>query len=255
MQTMEEKMEQKNDYSITALVNAMKVLEQLIENGEMSIGELADSSGMVKSTVHRIMGTFKQMGYVYQNKVNGKYLATLKIFELGTKIAGRIPLNKIIRPYLEEIFESCHETVNFAIVDKDDIVFVDKIVTAEPLRIELEVGRRVTAYCTALGKAILSFTDDVDVSKIVFKKMTEKTVDSPEKLLEQMESIRKNGYIIEREEFIDGLTCMAVPIKNRNNKAVAAISIAVPNARLNAEKEREFINLLKNAVSNIGKVN
>jgi IclR family transcriptional regulator, KDG regulon repressor len=254
MQTVEEKMEQKNDYSINSLVNSMKVLEQLIENGDMNIRELADSSGMVKSTVHRIVSTFKQIGYVDQNKINGKYFTTLKIFEQGSKVAGRIPLRKIIRPYLEEIFESCHETVNFAIMDKGDIVFVDKIITAEPLRIELEVGRRVSAYCTSLGKAILSFTEDVDVSKIDFKKITEKTVDSPEKFLEQMESIRRNGYVIEREEYINGLTCMAVPIKNRSNKAVAAISIAVPNVRLSEEKESEFIKLLQDTVDKIGTV-
>ena len=248
-------MEQKNDYSINSLVNSMKVLEQLIENGDMSIRELADSLGMVKSTVHRIVSTFKQIGYVDQNKRNNKYFPTLKIFEQGSKVASRIPLRKIIRPYLEEIFESCHETINFAIVDKGDIVFVDKIITAEPLRIELEVGRRVKAYCTGLGKAILAFTDDVDVTKINFKKMTEKTVDSSEKLLEQLESIRRNGYVIEREEYIKGLTCMSVPIKNSNNQAVAAISIAVPNVRLSEEKENEFIKLLGDIVKKIGTVN
>jgi IclR family KDG regulon transcriptional repressor len=247
-------MEPKNDYNINSLMKSMNILEQLIQKGEMSLLELAEQSGMGKSTIHRILGTFKTMGYVDQNKENNKYFPTLKIFELGTKAADRIPLKKIIKPHLEDIFEKCHETVNFAIVDNYEVVFVDKIVTAEPLRIELEVGRRVPAYCSALGKSILAFSNNVDISKLEFRKMTEKTVDNPEKFMEQMALIRKTGYAVENEEFIDGLTCLAVPIKNRSNKAVAAVSIAVPNVRLNEEKKEEYIKLLQETVNRIGRV-
>jgi len=247
-------MEQKNDYNINSLIKSLNILEELIDQGEMSILELANVSGMGKSTVHRILGTFKSMGYVEQNKENSKYFPTLKIFELGTKAADRIPLKKIVKPYLEEIFEKCHETVNFGIVDNNEVVFVDKIVTAEPLRIELEVGRRVPAYCSALGKSILAFTKDFDASKICFEKITEKTVDSPEKLLEQLKEIRKDGYIVENEEYINGLTCVAVPIRNKSNKSIAAISIATPTVRMNYEREVEFIKLLQDTISKIGVV-
>jgi IclR family KDG regulon transcriptional repressor len=248
-------MEQKNDYNINSLIKSFNILEELIGQGEMSILELANVSGMGKSTIHRILGTFKSIGYVDQNKDNSKYFPTLKIFELGTKVADRIPLKKIVKPYLEEIFEKCHETVNFGIVDNNEVVFVDKIVTAEPLRIELEVGRRVPAYCSALGKSVLAFTKDFDASQICFHKITEKTVDSPEELLEQLKTIRKNGYAVENEEYINGLTCIAVPIKNKSNKSVAAISIATPTIRMTDEKKELFIELLQDTVSKIGMIN
>jgi IclR family transcriptional regulator, KDG regulon repressor len=248
-------MEQKNDYNINSLVKSMKVLEQLVEKGEMSILELTESSGMGKSTVHRILGTFKSMGYVDQNKDNLKYFPTLKIFQLGTKASNRIPLKKIIRPYLQEIYDKCHETVNFGIVDIGDLIYLDKIVTSEPLRVDLEIGNKVSAYCTGIGKAILAFTDGLDVSKINFVKMTEKTVDSPEKFLEQLEFIRKNGYIVEREEYIPGLTCLAVPIRNREGRALAGISISVPSMRLDEHRKNDLVRLLLDAVDKIGKIN
>ena len=248
-------MEQKNDYNINSLVKSMKVLEQLVEKGEMSILELTESSGMGKSTVHRILGTFKSMGYVDQNKENLKYFPTLKIFQLGTKASNRIPLKKIIRPYLQEIYDKCHETVNFGIVDSGDLIYLDKIVTLEPLRVDLEIGNKVSAYCTGIGKAILAFTDGLDVSKINFVKMTEKTVDSPEKFLEQLEFIRKNGYIIEREEYIPGLTCFAVPIRNREGRALAGISISVPSMRLDEQRKKDLVRLLLDTVDKIGKIN
>ncbi len=229
----------------------MKILEQLVEKGEMSILELTESSGMGKSTVHRILGTFKSIGYVDQNKDNLKYFPTLKIFQLGTKASNRIPLKKIIRPYLQEIFDKCHETVNFGIVDSGDLIYLDKIVTSEPLRVDLEIGNKVSAYCTGIGKAILAFTDGVDVSKIDFVKKTENTVDSPEKFLEQLEFIRKYGYCVEHEEYIPGLTCIAVPLKNRDGRALAGISISVPSMRLNEKREKEIVNLLLDTVKKI----
>jgi IclR family KDG regulon transcriptional repressor len=244
-------MEQKNDYNINSLVKSMKILEQLVEKGEMSILELTESSGMGKSTVHRILGTFKSIGYVDQNKDNLKYFPTLKIFQLGTKASNRIPLKKIIRPYLQEIFDKCHETVNFGIVDRGDLIYLDKIVTSEPLRVDLEIGNKVSAYCTGIGKAILAFTDGVDVSKIDFVKKTGNTVDSPEKFLEQLEFIRKYGYCVEHEEYIPGLTCIAVPLKNRDGRALAGISISVPSMRLNEKREKEIVNLLLNTVKKI----
>lgn len=248
-------MEQKNDYNINSLIKSLNILEELIEHDEMSILELANASGMGKSTVHRILGTFKSMGYVNQNKENSKYFPTLKIFELGTKAVNRIPLKKIVKPYLEEIFEKCHETVNFGIIDKNKVIYLDKLVAAEPLRIELEVGRRVPSYCSALGKSILAFTRDFEVSQIYFEKITENTVDSPERLLDQLKTIRKNGYAMEQGEYINGLTCIAVPIKNKSNKSVAAISIATPTIRMNDERREAFIKLLMETVSKIGAIN
>ncbi|MCC9295226.1 IclR family transcriptional regulator [Clostridium sp. MT-14] len=245
-------MARKNDYNINSLLKSLNVLEDLIEHGEISIIELSSNLGLGKSTVHRILGTFKTMGYVDQNKDNNKYYPTLKIFELGTKVANRIPLKKIIRPYLEEIYRKSHETVNFAILDKDEVVFIDKIVTAEPLRIELEIGKRVPVYCCALGKAILAFSGDVDITKLNFEKITDNTVNSPEKLMEQIKAVKQNGYAIEYEEYIEGLICIAVPIKNQFNQSVAAISIATPTIRMNDERKKQFIKLLQEIVYKIG---
>ncbi|MHC6179320.1 IclR family transcriptional regulator [Clostridium sp. JNZ X4-2] len=238
-------MQQKSDYNINSLIKSMKILEYLLENGEMSILELSNTSNIGKSTVHRILGTFKSIGYVDQNVENSKYYATLKIFELGNKVVNRIPLKKIVRPYIEELYEKCHETVNFAVIDKNEIIFLDKIITREPLRIELEVGKRVPAYCSSLGKAILAFRPNLDISQFNFHKITNNTIDSLEKFEDELVEIREKGYSMDNEEYINGLICLAVPIKNQLNNSIGAISIATPAVRLNEEKKDLFIKLLK----------
>jgi IclR family transcriptional regulator, KDG regulon repressor len=240
----------KNDYNINSLIRSVNILEILANNGETSIQELSRLSGLGKSSVHRILGTFKTMGYVNQNGETGRYYATIKLFEIGNKVANRIPYRKIARPYLEELFEKCHETINIGMVEQNEIIFLDKIVTREPLRIELEVGRRVPAYCSALGKAIIAFSENsFDIGCFDFNKITKNTIDNPESFKREMEGIRKQGYAIDDEEYIYGLYCIAVPIMDRNSRPVTSISIATPVMRMNEERKELFVKMLKETAS------
>ncbi len=240
-------MNKENDsgnYNVKSLIKSVKLLEALIEGGEMSIQELSNISRMGKSSVHRILGTFKAMGYVAQKPDDGKYFATIKMFELGNRVAGRITIRNTARPYMEELFEKCRETVNLAILDKNEIVYLDKITTEEPLRIDLEIGRRVPAYCSGLGKVFMAFTRDYDPDGIKFVPHTPSTITSVEVLREELASVRKRGYAVDNEEYIKGLICLAVPVQNPKGDIVAALSIAMPSIRLDQEKTERFIGYL-----------
>ena len=241
---------QNSKYNIRSLIKAFNILELLVEHEKLSIAELNNMTSYGKSTVHRIAGTFKALNYVDQD-TDGKYYATIKLFELGNRIVNRIPIINIVRPYLEELFEECRETVNLGIIDNNEVIFIDKILTKEPLRIDLEVGRRVPAHCSALGKVIMAYDDDLDVNKLEFSKFTEKTIDSPEELEKVLNKIRKYGYAYDDEEYIDGLVCMARPILNSKGNAVAAMSIALPRVRLNEEKKEKYLELLEDTISKI----
>lgn len=241
----------KQSYYINSLIKSFGVLEILSEYDEMSILELSKASGLGKSSIHRILGTFKHIGYVNQNNINGKYYATIKLFELGNKVANRMPLRKVARPFLEELFEVCHETVNIGILDKQEVVYLDKIITKEPLRIELDIGRRVPAFCSAMGKAILAFNDSVSISELQLRKITDTTIDTYEELENQLKQIRNQGYAIDNEEYIKGLTCISVPLKVDDNMSYVALSIASPSARITEEKKQIYIQLLRNTADKI----
>lgn len=241
----------KQSYYINSLIKSFGVLEILSEYEEMSILELSKASGLGKSSIHRILGTFKHMGYVSQNSINGKYYSTIKLFELGNKVANRMPLRKVARPFLEELFEVCHETVNIGVLDKQEVVFLDKIITKEPLKIELDIGRRVPAFCSAMGKAILAFNDTVSISEMKFRKITDTTVDNCDELEKQLKQIRIQGYSIDNEEYIKGLTCIAVPLRVNDTIPYVAISIASPSVRITEEKKQAYIGLLRNTADKI----
>lgn len=233
-----------NNYNIKSLMKSLEILEKLIEYGELSIGELSKLTGIGKSGIHRILGTFKQMGYVKQDAQEGKYYASIKIYELGNKVGDRIPFKSIVRKKLEKLYERCNETVNVAMLDNHDIVFLDKIMTKEPLRIVLDVGRRVPAYCTGMGKALLAYEKNFNLDSINFIKYTENTLDSAEKLEKELKQIREQGYSLDREEYIKGLICIAAPVKKKNGDVIAAISIAVPAVRLEEHKKDEYIKMV-----------
>ena len=232
-----------NNYNIKSLVKSLEIFEKLIEHGALSIGELSKLTGIGKSGVHRVLGTFKQMGYVKQDAENGRYHAAIKIFELGNQVGTS----------LQKLYERCNETVNMAMLDNLDIVFLDKIITKEPLRIVLDIGRRVPANCTGMGKVLLAYAKDINLEDIDYKKYSDNTIDNIEKFQEELETIRKQGYAIDKEEYIKGLICIAVPIKNRNGNVIAAISIATPAVRMDQQKKEEYVKMLLETAEDVNK--
>jgi DNA-binding IclR family transcriptional regulator len=241
------------NYNIKSLMKSLQILEKLIEQGELSIGELSKLTGLGKSGIHRILGTFKEMGYVKQNLEDGKYYASIKIFELGSKVGDRIPFKSIVRKNLEKLYERCSETVNVAMLDNLDVVFLDKIMTKEPLRIVLDVGRVVPAYCTGMGKVLLAYEENINLQDINFIKYSENTLDNAKKLEKELKLIKEQGYSIDREEYIKGLICIAVPVKKKNGDVVAAISIAIPAVRMDYQKKDEYIKMLLETTEEITK--
>ncbi len=231
----------------------MEILEKLIEYGELSIGELSKLTGIGKSGIHRILGTFKQMGYIKQDVKDGRYYASIKIYELGNQVGDRIPFKSIVRKNLEKLYEKCNETVNMSVLDNLDVVFLDKIMTREPLRIVLDVGRKVPAFCTGMGKVLLAHEKNISLNDITFRKYSENTFDSAEKLEEELKLIREQGYAIDNEEYIKGLICIAAPVKKKNGDVIAAISIAIPAVRMEQHKRDEYIRMLLETSDNITK--
>lgn len=235
------------------MIKSLEIFEKLIEHGALSIGELSKLTDIGKSGIHRILGTFKQMGYVKQDAEDSRYYATIKIFELGNQVGDRIPFKSIVRTSLQKLYERCNETVNVAMLDNYDIVFLDKIITKEPLRIVLDIGRRLPANCTGMGKVLLAYAENINLEEIDFKKHSDNSIDNIEEFKEELKTIRKQGYAIDREEYIKGLICIAVPIKKRNGDVIAAISIATPAVRMDNQKKEEYIKMLLETAEDVTK--
>jgi DNA-binding IclR family transcriptional regulator len=232
--------ENKFKYPIHSVENAFSLLEALADNGlELGIAELCKKISLPKGTVHRLLGTLKNLGYIEQNPQNRKYYLTVKIFKLGTVVTDKIGLVQII-PYMKELSQQFNETVNLAILDRDEITYLYSVGSDNTLRLDLKIGSNQPAYCAAVGKVLLAYLSEQELTsylkRVRLTSHTPYTITSKEYLKKDLKLIRDKGYSFISEEYMQGVSCVAVPLKDQQGKVCAGLSFSVPTVRMNKEK-------------------
>lgn len=226
-------------YKINSVEKTIKIFELLAEKGELSAAEAAAHLGMNRSTCHRFLVTLRELGYVVQNTLS-HYRLSFRIFELGNKVANRLQVRRTAYPYLQELSNLFNETINLGYWDNNEIIHLDKINSSEILRMDPGIGSRVPAHCTALGKAILAYLPDEDLTNFLksvpLRDVTPNTITKKDKLVQELERIRKQGFATDSEELCIGLRCVASPVFNYKNYPSYSVSVAGPSSRMTKEK-------------------
>ena len=228
-------------YRIHVIDRAAQILDCFgFEHQELSVSEIGAKTNLHRSTAHRILMALEYNDLIQQNPENGKYRLGIKLFRLGHQAVSHLNLREICRPFLTRIMNETKETVHLAVLDEDQVLYLDKVEGPHALRMPSRVGRRIPTYCTSLGKAMLSCLDDQEVKNIfrnqVLRPFTANTVKTASQLLYDLRMIRKRGYSIDNEEIEIGLRCVGAPIKDYTGAMVGAISAAAPSARLSGQK-------------------
>jgi DNA-binding IclR family transcriptional regulator len=218
---------------IKSLAKALTVLEFLgqFPNG-ISLQKISEATAMTKSSVHRILATFEMNGYVTQLSSNKEYRLTMKLMHLG-QTAMNSDVIGIVKPYLSKLLDTLNETVNFLSFEGDKIVFKDKL---EPqnasFRTRTYVGMYSPKYCSAAGKCALAFTDDNlresywQRNSSVMKQLTDNTILDKKQFFNVLDNIKKNGFGLDDEENEAGISCVAVPICDKNGTPIYAVSVS-----------------------------
>ena len=240
--------ENKFKYPIHSVENAFSLLEALADNGlELGITDLCRKTSLPKGTVHRLLGTLKNLGYIEQNPQNRKYLITFKIFKLVSAITDKIGLDQIA-PYMKELSQKFNETVNLAILDKDKIIYLYSVGSDNTLKLDLKIGSNQPAYCAAVGKVLLAYLSEQEIDdylrRVKLKSYTPYTIVSKEYLKKDLKLIRERGYSFVNEEYMQGVSCVAVPLKDQQEKVCAGLSFSVPTVRMDKEKLPQLIDSL-----------
>jgi len=252
-------MNKKNNKSIQivqSIQRAVMLLEVLAgEESELRITQLSKKTGLSQSTVHRLLGTLYNLNFVDQNSNNHKYRLGLKLFELGSSIINKIDIVQLAIPYMEALSKKYNEAINLAKLDKDEIVYIHKIESFTTLKLDLKLGSRHPAYCTALGKLLLAYLEEDELNfyleRVKLKKFTSNTITHQEKLKEEVISIRQQGYAFDNEEYVKGVCCLATSVRDYNNKVCAALSIAIPSVRL---KDNNIPLMIKNITATANEI-
>lgn len=242
--------------SIQVLERAISILEFLGDNPKgVGVSELSRQLNLPKSTVHRILDTLLQNGYVEKNIDNDRYKLGLKIVELSNKILSNMELRNEARPYLEELMNYANEVVHLCVLRDGEMVYIDKVECPNPIRLYSQIGRRIPVHCTAVGKATLAFLPQEEAIRILKEKgmprRTQNTITDLQTLLNQLEETRQLGYAVDDIENEEGVRCIAAPIFDYRGRVTAAISISGPDYRVTKERIPELAEKLKETARKI----
>lgn len=223
-------------FVINSVIRTLDIINCLSQRGEASVSDVSNCLKINKSTVHRFLASMKYAGFLEQNQENQKYRLSIKLFEIGNRVIERVSISEIAKPIMQALAEKTGETVNLGILDHYEVVYIEKCVSHNNLRMDCPIGGRDPAYCTALGKALLSFQPEEKIKLFLAENSlqgkTVNTITEPAAFLEELKLIRQNGFAVDREELIRGINCIAAPILNNENKAIAAMSISAPKVRI-----------------------
>ena len=237
----------KNPDPVLSVVKTMKLLETLSGKEEVGVTELAEAVEGNKSTVYRFLNTLSGLGYASQNVKNEKYSLTLKLFQVGVQALNRLDLHKAALPVMEELAVSTNETIHLAAMEGDHIFYLDKIESSLTLRVAMgsAQGRFAKAYCTGVGKTILSWQSEAKKEAFLkdtdWKALTDNTITSRKLLEEELVTIHQQGFGLDNEENEPGVRCVAAPLFDRNEEICGAVSISGPSIRMKGEKMEELI--------------
>jgi DNA-binding IclR family transcriptional regulator len=211
----------------------------------MSLAEISKKMNLAKSTVHGLLSTLRDFGYVEQSEFDGNYSLGITLFEIGCVVSNNWDVRKIAAPYLMKLVEETGETVHLVVLDQGEVLYIDKHESNKSLKIVSEIGARLPSHCTGVGKALLAYLPSKEVKRIIDAKglqaYTKNTITDPLELEKELERIRKQGYAEDNGEIMDSLRCVAVPIWNYNNKVCAAISISGSYAHMEGEGKQTII--------------
>jgi len=236
-------------YRIKVLQKALGILDLFNEQGkELTNTEIHQSLNLNKSTTARILNVLESEGCVERDPLTLKYRLGVKVYYLGSLVEGFGEIKKLAFPFLQWLNEKCGETIHLVVLDRGEAFYLEKIEGKGPIRVVSQVGKRLPAHCSGVGKILLSSLSEDELCRIIkergLKRFTRNTIVNMNALKSELISIRKRGYAIDNEEVRVGLKCLAAPIRDANNQLIAAFSIAAPKERLGEDIIKRYIPLV-----------
>jgi len=224
----------------------------------MTLSEVAEYSGMSRASARRFLLTFTQAGYM---ETDGKrFQLTPKLLELTDSVMSSVNLWETARPIITDLSERLGESCFGAVLDGNDVLYVLHIAHSPRfVNVGIRVGSRLPAYCTSLGRVLLSGLTDKELERSLSSvkpvAQTPRTVTAKGKLRDLIRDARRDGWSIVDEELEVGLRSVSAPIRSRSGEIIAALNICCPSVRISAEDMRnKFLPELLAATERINKL-
>ena len=198
------------------------------EAPRQTLSEVAQRAGLTRAGARRILLTLQTLGYV---ESDGKWFRlTPRILDLGFAYLSSMPIWNLAEPEMEALVDRVKESSSIAVLDGSDIVYVMRVSTHKIMKISLGIGSRLPAFCTSLGRVLLSGLEDDDIIQRLQAAprtaLTRHTLTDPSKLLKQIQQVRKQGWSLVNQELEEGLISVAAPLHGARGQIAAAINLS-----------------------------
>jgi DNA-binding IclR family transcriptional regulator len=200
----------------------------------LTLSELAKTANFTTSTVQRLTHTLCQLGYLRQNPRTRAYVLSSKMLEFSHSVLAANEVREIAEPHLRLLNRESKETVNLMELEGEEIVYVSRFTSTHPVSVNLHVGSRLPAFCSAAGRAMLAHLAPETAQAILAKRrvaMTKYTVTDLKALHAILDRARRDIFVINDQEAYLGDISVAAPIFDRDGGVCSAINIAVPSSR------------------------
>jgi DNA-binding IclR family transcriptional regulator len=214
----------------------------------MTFMQLLHALALPKSSLYALLGVLTRRGYLQLDADSGVYTLGIRVWEDGQAYLQHHNLVQEVRPVMDRIVAVVNEVSQLAVLDGIENVYLAKVDCSHPIRLQSEVGRRLYAYATGLGKVLLAHLSAEELATRLDGRalvgFTPNTITSQRQLSRALTQVRETGFAVDNEEYTPGLRCVAVPIADHQGKVVAAMSVSIPMMRGGIEQLSTALALL-----------
>ncbi len=235
---------------------SLRLLARLAKEGRaLSLADLAADLALPKGTAHRLCAQLLETGFIARDINERDFVVGPALRKLSFDTLNHGAVRSLRHQVLSELVQQVGETCNFTTLDGASVLYLDRVEAPWPWRLTLMVGEHVPLHCTASGKLFLALMPakqrDLLVSELTLTPMTDATLTSKDALLQECANIAHAGYSLDRQEFIDGLLALAVPVCDDSGSMRAALAVHAPVSRLSAEQAMQRLPALQAAAQRL----
>lgn len=238
--------------SSSAALRAFAVLEAVVAaDRPIAMSEIVDKLDLPKPTVFRLLATLETAGLVLREPREKHYSVGPRLARFGLEIMINNSLRLLRHGILQGVAQETGETCNLTMIDGTEVVYLDRVESQWPLRIDLKPGSRVPLHCSASGKLFLSQLAREKrrsiLETLTLKRYTDNTITHIDVLDAELDRIQVSQVSLDNEEYLTGLMCIAVPVPDSSGRSVASLAVQAPIARLTASRAMEYVPTLRRA--------
>lgn len=238
------------------LVKGLAIVE-LLAHSDRALGltEIAIELDLGKSNVHRLLQALVEARFILRDERSGRYAAAIKLWELGSAVLSKLDLRMHAEQVMDELLARTQETVHLSVLDGDEVVYVHKLDSPNPVRAYTQIGGRARAHCVATGKAMLAFHSPAMLDRISRQLVarTSKSITDPEQFLQEMARVRSQGYAVNKGEWNENVCGIASPVSDVSGQVVAALGLSGPKERFKAAQIKAFAPLIVDAAARVSR--